>query len=285
MADDLMIRAMTRAELDTLVEWAAAEGWNPGLHDAEIFWQTDPHGFVAAELDGDLIGGGSIVSYDGLFGFMGVFIVRPDRRSQGLGRRLWFHRRDLLRLRLQPTAAIGMDGVFDMQPFYAAGGFVFSHRDLRFEGVGAAAARGEGIVDLAEVPFGELLAYDAAHFPAPRQRFLEAWIGQPGGRALALRDAQGLRGYGVIRPCRQGYKIGPLFADAPEFAEALYAALADHAAGAPVYLDVPENNPAAMALAARHGLKEVFGCARMYFGPPPRLPDGEIYGVTTFELG
>jgi len=285
MADQPIIRAMTRVELDTLVEWAAAEGWNPGLHDAGVFWQTDPQGFVAAEVAGELIGGGSIVSYGGAFGFMGFFIVRPDRRSQGLGRRLWFHRRDLLRARLQPSAAIGMDGVFDMQPFYAAGGFVFSHRDLRFEGVGAPAGRAEGVVELGEVPFAELLAYDAAHFPAPRQRFLQAWITQPGSRALALRDGQGLRGYGVIRPCRRGYKIGPLFADRPEVAEALYAGLADHASGAPVYLDAPENNRHAMALAARHGLKEVFGCARMYYGPAPQLPDAEIYGVTTFELG
>ncbi|AGA91039.1 hypothetical protein Thimo_2296 [Thioflavicoccus mobilis 8321] len=50
MAHELIVRAMTRAELDTLVDWAAAEGWNPGLNDAQIFWDTDPDGFVAAEL-------------------------------------------------------------------------------------------------------------------------------------------------------------------------------------------------------------------------------------------
>jgi hypothetical protein len=40
-----------------------------------------------------------------------------------------------------------------------------------------------------------------------------------------------------------------------------------------------------MALARRHGLREVFGCARMYHGPQPVTPHDEIYGVTTFELG
>ncbi|MBK1702153.1 GNAT family N-acetyltransferase, partial [Thiococcus pfennigii] len=80
MADAVTIRAMTRAELDTLVDWAAAEGWNPGLHDASIFWDTDPDGFIAADFGGELIGGGSIVAYDRRFGFMGFFIVRPDHR-------------------------------------------------------------------------------------------------------------------------------------------------------------------------------------------------------------
>jgi ribosomal protein S18 acetylase RimI-like enzyme len=285
MVPELVIRQMTRTELDTLVEWAANEGWNPGLNDAQIFWDTDPEGFVAAELGGELIGGGSIVSYGGRFGFMGFFIIRPDCRSQGLGRRLWFHRRDLLISRLQSPAVVGMDGVFDMQGFYRRGGFILFNRDLRFEGVGAAGAYADTLVDLASVPFAEVARYDAAHFPAPRERYLKAWITQAGSRALGAVQDGVLRGYGVIRPCRQGFKIGPLFAADGESAEALFLGLGDIAPGEPIFLDVPENNPEAMALARRHGLREIFGCARMYYGPPPVLPYGEIFGVTTFELG
>lgn len=285
MADAVTIRAMTRAELDTLVDWAAAEGWNPGLHDASIFWDTDPDGFIAADFGGELIGGGSIVAYDRRFGFMGFFIVRPDHRHRGLGRQLWYARRDRLIARLRAPAVIGMDGVFAMQAFYARGGFVLSHRDLRFEGVGVSADPDGRLVDLAAVPFDEVARYDAAHFAAPRAGFLAAWIAQPGGRALGVLADGALRGYGVIRPCRRGFKIGPLFAADGEIAEVLFRGLADRAAGEPFFLDVPENNPAALALAERHGLREVFGCARMYYGPPPDLPDGEVFGVTTFELG
>ncbi|NCA69822.1 MAG: GNAT family N-acetyltransferase [Sphingobacteriia bacterium] len=285
MAAALTIRPMTCRELETLVDWAAAEGWNPGLNDARIFWDTDPAGFIAAELQGELIGGGSIVAYGDVFGFMGFFIVRPEYRSQGLGHQLWYARRDRLIARLRAPAMIGMDGVFTMQDFYVRGGFVLSHRELRFAGVGVAAALDTGLVDLAEVPFAELAAYDAAHFPAPRDAFLRAWIAQPGGRALGALRAGRLQGYGVIRPCQQGYKIGPLFAADAEIADSLLRGLADHARGEAFFLDVPENHPEALALAARHGLREVFGCARMYYGPPPRLPDQEIFGVTTFELG
>jgi GNAT superfamily N-acetyltransferase len=285
MASELVTREMTRAELDTLVEWAANEGWNPGNNDAQIFWDTDPEGFVAAEIGGELIGGGSVVSYGGRFGFMGFFIIRPDHRGQGFGRRLWFYRRNLLISRLQVPPVIGMDGVFDMQGFYTRGGFVLFNRDLRFEGVGVAATPTDMLVDLRAVSFAEVSRYDAAHFPAPRERFLKAWIAQPNSRALGAVEDGVLRGYGVIRPCRGGFKIGPLFAADGDIAEALFCGLGDLAPGEPIILDVPENNPQAMALVRRHGLREVFGCARMYYGPPPVLPYREIFGVTTFELG
>ncbi|MNF53191.1 hypothetical protein D3C84_345650 [compost metagenome] len=94
-----------------------------------------------------------------------------------------------------------------------------------------------------------------------------------------------LSGYGVIRRCAEGCKVGPLFADDARAAEALYAQLAPFAAGGPLFLDAPENNPAAMELVQRHGMTEVFGCARMYLGPVPALRHERVFGVTTFELG
>jgi len=42
MVDDSVIRRMSRAEFDVVVEWAAAEGWNPGRGDADVFFATDP---------------------------------------------------------------------------------------------------------------------------------------------------------------------------------------------------------------------------------------------------
>ena len=276
---------MRREELDMLIEWAALEGWNPGLSDADIFWATDPDGFIAAELDGQLVGGGSIVSYEGLYGFLGFFIVHPEYRGRGLGDQLWHARLQKLINRLHEPATIGMDGVFDMQSYYAKGGFKFATRDLRYEGIGQSCPVPDRITDLSTVPFADIQAYDRAHFPAPRSDFLRRWLEQPGGHALGSLDGEQLTGFGVMRPCRTGYKIGPLFADSASFAEDIFLALSARVAGESIFLDVPENNPAAIALAQRHHMKEVFGCAKMYFGPRPQLPEQHIFGVTTFELG
>jgi GNAT superfamily N-acetyltransferase len=283
--DDMNIRRMTREELDTLVERAAAEGWNPGLDDADVFWVTDPEGFVAAEIGSELIGGGSIVAYEKKYGFMGFFIIRPEYRGHGLGDHLWHELKRHLLARLDADSAIGLDGVFNMQHYYARGGFRFVCRDLRLEGWGMNLPQPKGVVQASAVPFDRIDAYDRRHFPAPRSRFLQDWIHRPGGHALAAVEGSEIRGYTVMRPCRTGYKIGPLFAANPSVADSLLVAIASRVPDEPIFLDVPEINSDALTLVARYGMSEVFGCARMVLGPIPQLPDAEIFGVTTFELG
>jgi hypothetical protein len=290
MTHELAIRNMTRHEVDELVGWSAREGWNPGLHDAELFWATDPDAFIAADLDGELIGGGAITAYQGEFGFMGFFILRPEFRGKGLGNTLWHARRERLLARLRPGATIGLDGVFTMQDYYAKGGFIFSHRNIRFRAEIPDApvtprVDAEEIVPLAEVPFAQVLAYDHTCFPAPRAAFLTGWLAQADALALGCWRDGDLSGYGVVRRCREGCKIGPLFADDPQAARALYAHLARFATGGPLFLDAPENNAAALALVHQYQMREVFGCARMYLGPPAELAHPRIFGVTTFELG
>ena len=285
MPNDMNIRRMTRDELDMLVEWAAREGWNPGLNDAEVFWSTDPEGFAAIEIEGELIGGGSIVAYEKKYGFIGLFIVRPEYRGRGLGNHLWHELNRRLLARLDADAAIGLDGVFNMQDYYARGGFRFVCRDLRFEGLGMDLSQPKGIIEAIALPFESIDAYDRRHFPAPRSRFLQAWIHRPGGHALAAVDGGEISGYTVMRPCRTGYKIGPLFAANSVVAESLLVAVASRVPGEPIFLDIPETNRDALALAARYGMSEVFSCARMVLGPIPELPDAEIFGVTTLELG
>lgn len=270
---------MEREDLDTAIEWAAREGWNPGLHDADSFFTADPNGFLLAELNGEPIGCISIVAYDAKFGFLGFYIVLPEYRGRGFGLALWQTGMEYLGER-----NVGLDGVLNQQENYKRSGFKLAYRNVRYEGVGGG-IKPEGLTDLAEVPFPDLLKYDRALFPADRPEFLSRWIAISGSKALAYQEGRLLKGYGVVRPCRTGFKIGPLFANTPQIASSLFAGLSAHAAGAPLFLDTPETNPAAVKLAQSHGMTPVFETARMYTGPAPEIPLERIFGVTSFELG
>jgi len=136
-----------------------------------------------------------------------------------------------------------------------------------------------------------LVKYDEENFSVARPRFLKCWINQPQSIALGIMDGNQLAGYSVLRKCFVGYKIGPLFANNEDLAEALFLALSSRIKkGTKIYLDVPgeEQNPAATALALRYKMELKFSTARMYRmarGGKMRLPLGRWFGVTSFELG
>jgi GNAT superfamily N-acetyltransferase len=279
--ENLHIRAMRPDEIQLAVDWAAAEGWNPGFVDAACFATVDPEGFFIGEVDGVPVATVSCVNYSDRFAFLGFYIVRPDLRGSGYGLSIWN-----AAIAHAGQRVIGLDGVVAQQQNYKRSGFELAYANIRYGGtIAAPPAPRAGIVALSEIPFGAVEASDANVFPAPRTAFLRAWIGTAGhvGRAL-MRDGA-LAGWGVIRPCRTGHKIGPLVADDRATAEAVLAALLASVGGGEVFLDVPAINRDAVALAQGLGLAPVFETARMYTGAIPPLRLERVFGVTTFELG
>lgn len=277
---------MTRKEFDTVISWAAAEGWNPGRFEGDAFWQTDPAGFFTMEMNGEMIGSGSAICYDGNYGFMGFFIVKNEYRGKGLGGKLWLAMRDTLKGRLKPDTTIGIDGVFNMQEAYTRTGFNFSHRNLHMEGIAERLEFDASKISFAYAEiFAQLVAADARWFGCERSNFLKGWLAMPEMRTAVYLEGDAIVGYGCRRTCREGYKIGPLFASDLKVADQLFNALTSEIAGQSVSIDVPDYNLQAMKSAESRNLKPNFGCARMYIGPRPSIPDDEIFGITTYELG
>ena len=275
------IQTMPFHKVETTLEWAAREGWNPGLHDAECFYSIDPDGFFMGVLDGKVIARAAVLNYDDTYAFGGLYIVDPDFRAHGYGMQLVQAMVDHVGDR-----NIGIDGVVDMQEKYKRLGYHFAHRDIRFSLQNDSEAPiAPELTPVADVPFETLAAYDRKHFPAPRETFLRCWITQSNAVGVACMEGETMKGYGVIRQCQQGYKIGPLFADTPEIAEALYDGLSNVAKGEPVLLDIPDANAAGMKMAARRGMVQVFECARMYLKGDPGLPMDRIFGLTSLEAG
>ena len=284
----LTIRPATKAEFSTAVEWAANEGWNPGIDDLEVFFRADPRGFIMG-FDGDTpVSSISVVRYGRSFGFLGFYIVAPHVRGTGVGMATW--KAGMAHL---AGRTVGLDGVVAQQENYKRSGFELKGRNVRFSGVPKAVDGDGKQIEIRPVD-GHLhvsvATYDARHFPAARECFITEWVlpskdGVKRYSRVALVNGE-VAGFATIRKCREGWKIGPLQADKRTIANVLFNALiALVPAGDMVVLDPPEDNRAAIDLAEAAGLAPVFETARMYRGSAPALPLDRIFGITTFELG
>ncbi len=272
------IRTLSLAEIATLVDWAAGEGWNPGRHDAAAFHAADPGGFLGAFVDEEMVAGIAAIAYGANFGFIGLYICRPDMRGKGYGKAVW----DAGMAHLSGRT-VGLDGVPAQQANYRSMGFIEDYPTFRWSGRFAGAAQREPTQSISPDRFAAVDAFDRLHFPAPRTAFLKRWIAPP-HLALVCMAGDRVRGYGVARACREGFKVGPLFARDIDVAVSLIASLAG-ACGGDIHIDVPGGQEEFSTLLEAAGLSRGFETARMYRGPAPAIRIGGVYGVTSLELG
>ncbi|MGI9337453.1 MAG: GNAT family N-acetyltransferase [Gammaproteobacteria bacterium] len=289
----MTIRAASAADMSLFAEWAEREGWNPGAFDGGCYRVVDDGAFLIGAFGGEDVALVSAVRYGaagGGFGFLGFYIVRPDMRGRGFGWQMW---RAAIS-QMASCAVIGLDGVAGQVDSYAKSGFVFAFVNIRreFAGGGALPAaigkdgKDDGIVSLSALAFDDIAAYLLPFFPAPRPAFYRAWICQPEVITLGYLRGGKLAGVGVMRKCRSGRKVAPLFADDDGIADMLLRALKAHAAGGePLFMDMPDVNPAAEVMARRYDMRQCFTIARMYKGKTPPLPTGRIYAITSPEIG
>ncbi len=278
---NVKITQMTKLEFQTVVDWAKTEGWIPGIHDIDSFYDTDPTGFYAARMGGEIVGTFSVVKYSANYAFAGFFIVRPDWRGKGVG------------LAIQhfidtqfASFNVGIDGVLAMQEKYSHVGYKFAYGNERYGGIAKVGELDGKCRTISAGDFDSIVQFDAKFFPTERKKFLKLWLTQKDATALMAKDDEGkLCGYGVVRKCFQGNRIGPLFAETPQTAKRLLDSLAASVAGQEFFIDVPTVNAAALQLALSKGMKSVFTTARMYTKQAPNLPLEKIYGVTSVELG
>ena len=274
------VRRMELPEIEIATYLAYKEGWNPGLNDGLAFFNTDENGFFLAEIDGRVVGCISAVNYNNEFGFIGFYIVDSEFRGSPAGTLL-----GITALKYLEGINTGLDGVLSRVENYRRIGFKLAYKNIRYEGIGGSYKYSSNIVPAHIIEFDEICDYDRQCFPVKREFFLKGWLSMINSHSLVYYADNCIRGYGTIRTCRKGYKIGPIFADDFKIADELYRALSSKAIDELVYLDVPEVNQFAVDLAMKYEMKKVFETARMYSIEEPLTDVNKIFGITSVELG
>ncbi|MDJ0628223.1 MAG: GNAT family N-acetyltransferase [Rhodobacter sp.] len=274
----MTFRNASQAELAEVLDWAAREGWNPGLDDAAAFYAADPQGFFVATKDDVPVASISVVNHSDSFAFLGLYIVRPEFRGQGIGHALWQHA-----LRHAGARTVGLDGVPEQQANYRASGFLRAGETTRFAGpVEPLAGNDIRLADGSDV--GRLIDAEAAASGHRKDAYLSAWTKNTDLRKTLVHSRNGRPvGFATVRKCRQDAKIGPLVAEDLEAARRLLHHAATFFDGG-IVIDVPAGSEDLAALCVDLGLSPGFRTARMYRGDVPK-GQGACFAVSSLELG
>lgn len=266
------------ADLAQVLDWAAQEGWNPGLEDAEAFHAADQDGFFLAKRDGQTVAAISVVNHNDSFAFLGLYLCLPEFRGRGIGFALWQHA-----LKHAGQRSIGLDGVPAQEANYARSGFVFSGRTLRLSGQVKPGLSDYPTATSADYP--ELEKLDVAANGLLRPRFLRSWLEtRPTRKTIVLLQGGAISGFATARICRAGCKIGPIVATSAEDAYRLARAAAGVLEQDRVVIDVPDTAASFAALLRQDGFTNDFSTARMFRGPA--LKSGAtLQAVASLELG
>lgn len=276
----MTIRAMTLDDLNVVLQWAADEGWNPGLDDATAFHAADPAGFLIKEVDGKPAAAISVVNHDPDVAFLGLYLCKPEFRGQGHGIDVW-----RAGIAHAGSRSIGLDGVPDQQKNYAASGFVRYGNTVRYEGLIAPTADAR-IRQASSSDLETLVSRDTKASGIKRTAFARSWFTDTLTRqTMVLMEEANIAGFATFRRCRVGSKIGPLYAGSESDARALLSANPFGKQDAPCFVDIAGQTAPLAKVVKSLNFEPTFETARMFSGTQPIANPAKFQAIATMELG
>ena len=277
------IRQMTREDAKQGWEWARQEGWNPGLHDREIITALDPKGCFAGILGREMVSSIVAVQYQRKYGFMGLYVVAPEYRGRGYGLAIWKHAINYLTKEVG-VECIGLDGVLANEALYQTWGFHPSYKICQYKYLVNQTFK-RRCPAISEKHFQDIANYDLKVFMVDRASFLHDFIFKTEAKTSEAYIAGKLAGFAAARPCSEGYKIGPLFADDIEAARILIESLFADLPRQTVFIEVPESNSQVIKLVTDFDMSPGLATVRMYTSNQYQQDVRYVYGVTNRVVG
>jgi GNAT superfamily N-acetyltransferase len=285
------IRPITSEELALVTTWAEAEGWNPGKHDAESYYVSDPNGFFVFLVDDKPVASMAAVRYSSTFSFIGYLIVSPEYRWKGYAIKIWQAAMNYL----QDCHSIGLYAVLRKVTCYKKFGFNRCHSIRRLQKVIYHQDFPKKILSTRlnkTCDVNDLLEYDRSVFEGCRKNFLGAILRMPDTYCSIIRNSEGIiNGYGIARPCQRGYRIGPLYAMIQDDAQLIVQHLAIQLPEKEMLiLDIPESNRNFLEFKTNLMMEHIKHCdtEAMFKNEMPdkmRLTQDQCYAVASLEVG
>jgi GNAT superfamily N-acetyltransferase len=177
------LRIMTKSDIPASMRLKEIAGWNQTAEDWMRFLEASERGCFVAEVDGDVRGTVTTISYEKRFAWVGMVLVDPEYRGRGLGTKLL--KIAIEYLQEARIAAIKLDATPQGKPIYEKLGFQAEYEIERWilKRTAKAAAQSRETIQrnkVSEQNLEAILAEDREVFGADRSQLLKSlWQGAP----------------------------------------------------------------------------------------------------------
>jgi len=273
------LRTMTAADISGGMRLKELAGWNQTKEDWERFLEASPEGCFVAEWQGQVAGTVTTIIYENRVAWIGMVLVDPQLRGQGMGTALLIKAIEHLEARGIPC--IKLDATPQGKPIYARLGFKVEYEIERHslsretEAAGAIdpvrppapalnAVKGPPLQDAEDIE--GVLEMDREVFGADRSRLLRSVADRAPELVSISRSGDALGGFALGRKGSRADHLGPWAATHASAAQEVFENFLLRARRRLVFVDVVRDNPWVPALLAAKGFQFSRGLTRMYRG-------------------
>lgn len=283
-AKSIELRRLTADDIEFGMHLKNIAGWNQLPVDWERFLQWQPEGCFLATCDGEPAGTATTVNYSNRFGWVGMVLVLPEFRRQGIGTTLLMSCVEYLED--CGVSAVKLDATPLGKELYDTIGFVDEYMLERHQAAATPQGEPAGVEPLTDEHMAAVCEHDLATFGADRSRVLTRLHGETQVHSFMVRQGAQVRGYAFVRPGMNAAYIGPWVAEAPDIADDLFRRALTSVGSGKVFVDVSLACPHASAIIARYGFERQRELIRMCRGrnEHPGRTD-VVYGVAGVEIG
>jgi ribosomal protein S18 acetylase RimI-like enzyme len=276
------IRLLFESDIPAAMQLKDAAGWNQTEKDWYRLLALEPNGCFAAVRDGHLVGTTTTTTYGTDLGWIGMVLVDPQQRHQGIATRLMNVAMNYLK---DKVATVKLDATAEGKPLYEKLGFRVESVLERW--IGSSHARNEqsrNVLDHNAIR--ELLALDRLAFDADRSTLLETLIDDAYVPPVLLRAAdRTLSGYALARSGTRADYVGPVVAKGPQHVESLLDLTLSGMPGRRVYIDCNTECDAGTSVLSDRGFIKERDLIRMSTGAQAVKTRPFVFAIAGPEVG
>jgi GNAT superfamily N-acetyltransferase len=248
------LRRLVAEDLECADRLRADLGWNQTIPDWKRLLALSPEGCFVAEQDTRIVGTCTTIIYSKALAWIGMMMVHPENRGQGIGKALLQHA--VNHLRQLGVQCIKLDATPMGKPLYAGIGFVPEWTLTRWEHQGSPLGiepAPDFIHPPAEKDWPAILALDTQACGVHRGPLLRS-LAADSRRVLIHESGGSILGFGMLRRGARADYLGPMVAQ-PGMGEQMARCLLSGQGDQPIFWDIPDLNQPASDLARRLGFK------------------------------